>query len=519
MGVSEYIIQKLYNQDKDFIVNSRIDKILKINNKNFAFVIYNKGLSKTLLFSLEPNLPIYLLGDSLVSFVEENSGFITILKKYLEFGTIVDFEKVENDRIIKLKVRKRLPTYIYEISTLVFEMIPMRANIILLDDNEKIIDAFHKSEGFEDKFAICKGLKYHIQSVASKKINITDDMESIRLKVSRKEYDYLSKLSEEEFLNVKQIMCDVDTFYLSKNDISALKISDSRCLKKDELLAAVLSQKEKEGRDNHFVHVINFVQKKCLSLEKKLRNLHDDLIKCENSSLYKDYGSLLFYGSTEYNKGDEKVVIEGKTIPLKRDLNLHDNALLYFKKYKKAKSGIEQIQNQIALTEKELAYFEELKSQITFADSEDYKQIITQLENDNYFKKQKVIKKHKEEKVFNPHIIVYQDVKIGYGLSSFQNDYLTFTLAHKEDIFLHIKDYHGPHVIIFNDNPNEDVMLFACEICLYFAAKNTGDVYYARRKHIKKIPAKTGMVELNEYKEVHIVSIRESTLEVLNKTK
>ncbi len=516
MSVSEYVIQKLYDEDKDYILGARIDKVLKINNKNIAFIIYNKGQSKTLLFSLDPNLPIYLLGQSLVSFVEETNGFCVMLKKYLEYGVINSFEKVENDRIIKLKIRKKLPTYVYQTTTLVFEMIPMRANMLLLDNEDKIIDAFHKSEGFEGNNAIIKGLKYVTKKIESKKINLDDSLEDIRYKVSRKEYNYLSSLDAEMFLKAKKQLMDGQSFYLLENDISLIPLENGIELKKDDLLEALLKKREKEARKNHFHVIIDFVEKKCNSLNKKINKLKMDLKSCEDYEIYKDYGNLLFYGSSTYQKGDKQVEIEGVVIPLKEDKDLSANAKDYFKKYKKSRSGIIQIKEQINLAEKELSYFAELKSQIEYASEEDYKQIIYQLENDHYLNIQhKTVKKKKEEKVFNPHILVYKGIKIGYGLSSFQNDYLTFTLAHKEDVFLHVKDYHGPHVIIFDENPSDDVLLFAAEVSLYFASKSAGEVYYAKRKNIKKIPAKTGMVELNEYKEIHLTSIREETIKII----
>ncbi len=518
MGVSEYIITKLYNEDKDFIKNARIDKVLKISDRNIGLIIYNKGKSKTLLISLEANLPLYLLGESLISFVEETNGFFATLKRHIEFGNIYNFEKVENDRIVKFNIRKRLPTFVYEETTLIFEMIPLRTNLILVDKNNVIIDAFHKSQGFDEKNPIIKGAKYFIKEFPNKKINKNDSLEELKYKVSRKEYEYLSSLDDLKRKEMLDLMLSNNDYYILKSDISSLPLQDSKKLKKDEIIEYIIKSKEKEGRDNHFKTLINFVDKKVKSLSKKVINLKNDLEKCEHSEIYKDYGTLLYYGSSNYKKGDESVLIEGVNIPLKKDKDLNQNAALYFKKYKKAKSGIIALEEQIEKTKKELSYFCELQIQIKYGKEDDLKQVIMQLENDNYLKSQKMISKKKNKpQVFTPHMVIYNGVKISYGLSSFQNDYLTFTLAHKEDTFLHIKDYHGPHVIIFSDNVSDDVLLFASELSLYFANKTSGEVLYAKRKNIKKIPAKTGMVELKEYKEIHIASLRKESISILER--
>lgn len=519
MAASEYLIRKLYNEDKSFVINSRIDKVLKINEKNVALIVYNQKESRTILLSLDPNLPICLLGKELVSFVEETNGFIANIKKYLEYGTIIDFQKVDNDRILKFIVKKRLPTYVYQITTLILELIPLRANMLLLDEGGIIIDAFHKSGGFNGQYPIMKGLKYRYKEVPNKTILPNDTLDEIKYKVSKKEYTYLSSLDAETFLKTKKELLNSSTYYMLPTDISLLPLPGAKGYKKEELINVLLNKYIAEGKKKTYQDIINFVTHKIKKIKTKLINLENDLISCEEYTKYKDYGTLLYLGSPTYHRGDNLVIIEGVSIPLLEDKDLSSNASYYFKKYKKGKSGIIQIQNQIEISKKELLYFEEIKTQLYYASKEDYQDIILQLERDHYLKAKKSNHKGKEKKIFTPHILNYLSVKIGYGLSSFQNDYLTFTLAHKEDIFLHVKDYHGPHVIIFEENPSNEVILFAAELSLFFAHKDEGDVYYAKREDIKKIPAKLGMVELNKYQEIHLRYIRDESLSILNKLK
>ena len=123
--------------------------------------------------------------------------------------------------------------------------------------------------------------------------------------------------------------------------------------------------------------------------------------------------------------------------------------------------------------------------------------------------------KNKKEKVYNPKIINFQGTKIGFGSSSYQNEYLTFTLSKKEDYFLHIKDYHGPHVIIFSPSPKDEEILFASEICLYYAKKSSGEVYYTQRKNVKKVPSSRGKVSFDKYQVIFINQIREETISYL----
>ena len=51
MAVSDYVLERLYQDSKDKINGSRIDKILKVGDKNVAFILFHNGKTKTLLLS------------------------------------------------------------------------------------------------------------------------------------------------------------------------------------------------------------------------------------------------------------------------------------------------------------------------------------------------------------------------------------------------------------------------------------------------------------------------------------
>ena len=136
-----------------------------------------------------------------------------------------------------------------------------------------------------------------------------------------------------------------------------------------------------------------------------------------------------------------------------------------------------------------------------------------------YLKDKKIAVKNNKKpgnKKYSPHIIKVNDqLKIGYGLSSNQHDELTFEMARKSDTYLHIKDFHGPHVIIFKDNPNEDELLLAAEIALFFSDKTAGEVYYTLRQNVKKVPGIRGLTTMSTYSIIVINNIREATIKLL----
>ncbi|MDR2635169.1 MAG: hypothetical protein LBC13_04200 [Clostridiales bacterium] len=103
------------------------------------------------------------------------------------------------------------------------------------------------------------------------------------------------------------------------------------------------------------------------------------------------------------------------------------------------------------------------------------------------------------------------------GRNNLQNDELTFKIASSEDIWLHIKNAHGSHVIIFTDTAGkrphteakgkareavpEEVLLFAVKLA---AAGAVGaEVDYTERKNVRRQRGGyPGMVTYTDYKTI-----------------
>ena len=85
------------------------------------------------------------------------------------------------------------------------------------------------------------------------------------------------------------------------------------------------------------------------------------------------------------------------------------------------------------------------------------------------------------------------------GRNNVQNDELTFRIAEKQDIWFHVKDIPGSHVIMVTDGeePSERDYTEAAELAAFYS-KATGDlvaVDYTAVKNVKKPQgAKPGFV-------------------------
>ena len=518
MGISNFTLERIYNEIKDKLINAKIERIISISDNSYLLSLFKDNKSSNLLLSLDPSLPLILLSKSFkVDSINNASYQLNLLRKYLDKGTIIDAKKVKDDRIIIFKVKKWTQTYQLIETTMIFELFPLSPNIIFIDENYKIIDALKKSDALTSKHPIYPNLTYEFPAATNKDFNVDTPREELANKLSKSDFRYLMTLSEEDSKQAIINMFKETDYYIFKNDVSSLKInSEAKKVSLDNLYETLLSQKQSENKEEHFKELFKLIENKIKAARKKLINLEQDKAKFTKGETYKTYGETLYLAIDHDQKGLKSIDIEGITIPLEPKLTINENAQRYFKLYKKSKSGVIQVSLQQDKAKEELLYFENIEMQLRFASFKDIDEIILDLKEHHYIKDHSQKKKTKPGNYkYQPHFVTYKNVKYGYGLSSFQNEELTFSLASYKDTYMHIKDYHGPHVIIFSDSIDDDHLLFGGEIALYFASKTAGEVYYTLKKDVKKVVGKRGLVTLKNESVLVINKIREESLTIL----
>ena len=116
------------------------------------------------------------------------------------------------------------------------------------------------------------------------------------------------------------------------------------------------------------------------------------------------------------------------------------------------------------------------------------------------------IKVNKKKNKSNYFILNHNGVAIYVGKNNLQNDTITNKLARRDYLWFHAKDIPGSHVVIFDNNPNEDTIEVASMLAAYFSKfKNEEYVNVDRTfiKNVKKISgAKPGLVTYTGQKTV-----------------
>ena len=203
--------------------------------------------------------------------------------------------------------------------------------------------------------------------------------------------------------------------------------------------------------------------------------------------------------------------METVRIPLDISRTPQNNANKYFKEYKKTYTAEQTLKKLTEEDRQELIYFESVLDSIERASSlSDIAQIREELQDGGYIKQHTGGKKRKDAPNEFKEFTSAEGYKILVGKNNKQNDYLTCTLASKNDLWFHVKTQAGSHVIVFcgGNKVSDETILQAAQLAAENSkAKNSSNVAvdYTPVKYVKKPNgAKAGMVIYTTNKTVYV---------------
>ncbi len=432
----------------------------------FLFHISGKGKS-TLVICLNGEFPRLYLTDTEFSGSSFDDKFLVSLKKEISNAYIEGVSQINGDRVLKFDIKTINSVFKEEEKYIYLELLPHHPNLIIANEDNTIISSY-KVSSLESKRPMMRGLKY-----LPLENNFTNQNES---EFNLKEYEEICEEQE-------------------------IKIFKKR---KDEKFGFAIS---------HFTNRKKLLERKINYLEKDKKeaetHLNDNL---KGDAIYICYSSINNkQGSFEY---------EGLEISLDPARTLAQNAERYYKRSKKAKETINNADKFLKESKKELENINDILLQIDVANEnslETYANLLKIPDGKTKKKEDKISCVLSSESI--PYFVTYNDTKILFGKNAKQNTFLTFMYdTSKEHLWFHIAGRSGSHVIIKKDDPNDDEIRIASEICLINSSQNDGDINYTKRKNVKKGHV-LGEAILKEYKTIHLKDISEETIELLESAK
>ncbi|MBQ9048514.1 MAG: NFACT family protein [Solobacterium sp.] len=516
------------------ILPCRIQKIYQISQTEVLFQVHGQGGRQQLLISCHSQYNRILLTKRNYPTPSEPGNFIMVLRKYLEGATIHTVRQAGLDRWCEFLIRRRNELGDPEDLRLVTELMGKYANIILVSAAGNVIDALKRIPPFENtRRTIHPGAQFQETPPQDKRNPFTDPyIEADKTLTQQfagispflaKEIEFRMRAGQ-SFPDIMQEIEASDRIYIANDQNEAVfhcieltSVGPCRSYPVFEGFDILYYHKEEKERikeiSGDIFHTVKRELKHQTTKLPRLLKEYDDA--CDNARWQK-YGDLLYIHNITDTKGQTFIELEDYEtgsmikVPLDPKLDGSRNAQKCYTKYTKLKKGQQYLQEQIAICENEISYFQGLLEQLEQADFKVAEEIKDELVRGGYMKdkKQKKFRKKKDTGPSFRTVRLEDGTEISFGRNNLQNEALTWHHARRNEIWLHAKDYHGAHVVIHTPEPDENALRTAAMIAAYYSAgRNSSSVpvNWCKVSQLKKIPgAKPGMVQLGSYKTIYI---------------
>ena len=508
MALDGITVAALANEIRTKCLGGRISRIAEPEAHEILLTI-KSGAQYRLLLSADPSLPLVYLTSAGKPSPMTAPGFLMLLRKHLQGGRIISVEQPGLERVLRIGVEHLNEMGDLCRKSLVLELMGKYSNLILIDEEEKILDAIRRVPSFVSSVReVLPGRPYFLPNTMNKADPLTITEEAF-LPLFDERHTPVEKAVSECFTGFSPLMareivrtagfdgaeCAADLtkeerlrlfaafgtvlapvragnfsprIYLHRGrllEFSALPLSiysgeDYRSFDSmSEAMEAFFAEKSASTRMKqrsadlrHIVQLSLERTSKKLDLQKKQLKDTEKRDKLKRwGELLKAYGYMAGPGDKElvcsdWNDGDREV-----RVPLDDTLSASENAQKYFERYQKLKRTFEATTEQIAETEADLAYLRSVSAHLSSAESEaDLIGIKAELAETGWIRKNRAgSKKEKLPKAGQPMKFISSDgFTIYVGKNNLQNEEVTFRIASGNDWWFHVKGQPGSHVVV-----------------------------------------------------------------------
>ncbi len=559
MAFDACMMRAVLTEYKNEFADAKIEKVLQPRNDEIDLVIHSGRASRRLVFNVGPNAPRLQLSDTVKENPLKAPMLCMFLRKHLIGGRITDVAQLGFDRIAVFTVSCYDEMGFPTTKKLVCEIMGKYANLIVLDSDDKVVTALKIIDFAASTVRqVLPGLKYQIPAQQQKLDPLVIDRKLFfeRLSVFPAErtgekfitgaYSGIATQIAHELvyrasgrIDAPVGELDPERFYKVFSDWQTLLINEdytptaifngegkpieysymdisylSGLSKKSyptlrELFDEYFAERDRLERIHQRAHdLITLLNNAVARTERKLAIQREALLDSERGEEYKRRGDLItaniyrlkrgmeFFEAIDYYDENCPTV----KIDLDPRLDPSQNAQKMYKQYNKCKTAKTVLTEQIATWERELLYLESVRSFLDRAECEqDLTDIRDELYRSGYAQRMKGYKPARQQKLRPMRFKTSGGYEALVGRNNIQNDELTFRVAEKDDLWFHVKDLPGSHVIMLaaGEEPSEKDYTEAAALAAHFS-KATGDlvaVDYTRVKNIKKPQgAKPGFV-------------------------
>ena len=460
---------------------SFIQDIIQPGFDTLALYTYKEGAAKTVLICTAQNSVRINETRRKITKNEKPLRFMEFLRSRIKGCRINSCTQIGLERVIKMELGHGDENF-----NLYVRLWNNAANVIVCDSNDLVLETmFRRPERYEvkdevfippaikaeksgaDEFPVRDWKKIIEETLAEGESSDGEAYSSVRQGAGGEAYSSVRHGAGGDRLNIQTFNQFVDWWYSEY----AATLSREALLEKAEKWFNVNISKKLSAIEN---------------LEKKLEAFKEAGKFKHQGDLILSFGHLLD-GNSKFLECEDYET--GKTIRISVDSKktAQENAAEYYKNYKKAQSGTEELEHDIQIAKLQL---QKLEKQYEEIKKEKNPVKIEQLLRKDSTPKQKIKKNHPglDYTINGWYILVGRDAN--------ENDELLRHHVRGEDLWLHVRDFSGGYVFIKARKGKTvplEILLDAANLAVHYskARNNTKvDLYYTHVKYLRR--AKNG---------------------------
>lgn len=504
-GAFLYAVKK----EMDCLIGARVEKVYQPSRDEIILSLRTRERGYKLLISASADRARVHLTDIQAENPKVPPMFCMLMRKRLGSGRLLSIRQDGLERALYLEF-----SCINELGdvvnlTLACEIMGRYSNLILIDENNRIIDSIKRVDAeMSSKRLVLPGMPYELPP-RDERLNFLECTDSeIRNAVSS-EIGSLPKVLLRVLEGVSPVLVREWAFYAGRGaeircenidedtmDRLCFAISRTKAMLTEENCHfTIAAQKDGQLKDFSFIPLHQYgtlmvtreMPSACALLDtfyaqrdraarmkqrandlfrlllqrserisRRISSQTEELMQCGEKDILRRKADLISANLYRIKKGDKSVILEDfyepecPEVSIELDIMLTppQNAQRYYSAYKKACTAEKVLAEQIESGRDELAYLDSVLDILTRAETEnDLEQLRLELAEQGYIRSSRL--KGKAPKSLPPIEYVSSDgFEIFVGRNNKQNDKLTLKDAEKLDIWLHTQNIPGSHVII-----------------------------------------------------------------------
>ncbi|MDO4991132.1 MAG: NFACT RNA binding domain-containing protein [Eubacteriales bacterium] len=510
--------------------------------------------NRKLLISLRPGSARIHLTEQSFENPAQPPMFCMLLRKHLLGARITGFEQPEGERLLILTLDASDELNYHAEKKLYLELMGKSVNLILVDTEGRVVDCFRRQEPSDSaRRALLPGLFYALPQSQPKPSFFRTDAETFADMARRAPRDEApDKWLLDTFGGLSPALCrelalagwegveaqadrlravvqsgdlrpvmlledgvPKDYFFMPMRQYGAFEQTEYPTF--SALLDDFYARRDRQENMRRRAAELSRTATTALSrLRRKTAAREQELLATEKREDYRRRGDLITANIYRLSRGmDSFEAVDyydescpTVTVALDPRKTPQQNAAASYKLYNKAKTANRVLTELIAEAREEESYLESVLHELALAGNEaDLAAIRSELTSTGYLRQKTGAKRSKKLPQREPlRFTSPTGAEILVGRSNVQNDELTFRIAHRGDLWLHVQKLPGSHVIVLQreGEADEESVRFAADLAAAFSSAADGErvaVDCTLVRNVKKpAGAKPGRVVYSDYK-------------------